>query len=935
MKDITIIGDATKAAFSPGTGTYSVLEGDEFVLTITPATGFKVDYLNDGDVSVASITEYRISEVVSDRTLTASLVGGTQATVTITPTYNAGGALIPATATTILYGRWQQFVPAATSGYYLSDVKKDGVSIGPVSICEFEQATVSHTVEAVFSNLGDEPNTILLKRGPSTLWVGETLEYGEAGVDRTQQCIYVNVDPTGAKPATECPAAWLTTTPSGVPSHTQPASSIELLEIGTSTYDDVQDFVNIVQSGGRISGGIITATSPATGTIAVSAMKGFVKITDSEIAVTKFFDYAGVTAWGATGTGTTLTDNSVNYLYIDYNAGTPVLKCTTDRSTILLTSQFTLGRVFKSGNDIEVLMSGINLPNRTRRIHERWVDTFGGVSRANGVVVGATGINPKITAGVFYAGSNKISISALDCNGAGRFTAYYYNPTTAAWVTVANQASLDNLRYNKTDTGTGLETLSANNRYAVHWIYVCPEGEMYVLYGQANYDLTQAQAATVPTTLIPPYLAQWAVLAAKVIIVKSGTSTYSITSAWSNVFPVQIPGDHNGLAGLQGGTTDQYYHLTAAQNTQIAGVGIASGTLATQSIYVDQAAAGTGTGVNWTDAFTTIQASINSLPAIINHAVTIYVRKGSTAYAASTLQRLVGDGSITIQGEYYFTNAVASAGSGNGKFNANASDSGILAGDKVYLQRFSGAVGASPIDLSLSDTVASVSGAEVTLTTNTGQAFSASWRYIICRTETGAIIGQNTNNAAIRGVHINSGASPGVTIIGCNNPLLYGIIVETTTGTPITTRNVFFSTTSQYIGIVCGASTGSAIIISCCLSGYGVTALSVISALSGALTYGSGRGHILVYSSMVTVSYGGIRGTTGCSADGVICGWGSNLTLSNLYFDGFDATYKMPTIYKATGAAAIAVTSCANGTNYTTLKTPANWAASTDGSFIS
>lgn len=347
-------------------------------------------------------------------------------------------------------------------------------------------------------------------------------------------------------------------------SHTQLATTVELAELGTATYDDLQDFVNSTQSGGRISGGVITETAPADGTIAVSALKGFVKITTSDIAETKFFDYAGTTAWGASGTGTTLTDNATNYLYIDYNAGTPILKCVTDRSTLNETTQFTLGRVFKNGNDIEVLMSGINLYNRTRKIHERWIDTFGGISYANGIITSCTGLKPAITGGTLYAGSNKITISAKDCNAGGTFDAYYYNPTTAQWVIVTGQTSLDNTQYNKADTGTGLATLTSTSRYAVHWLYVCPEGEIYALYGKGDYTLSQAQAATV-TTPIPNYLSQWAKLAAKIIIQKSSATVYSITMAWSTQFPVQTQGEHNAQAGLQGGTTDQYYHLTAAE----------------------------------------------------------------------------------------------------------------------------------------------------------------------------------------------------------------------------------------------------------------------------------------------------------------------------------------------------------------------------------
>ena len=91
-----------------------------------------------------------------------------------------------------------------------------------------------------------------------------------------------------------------------------------------------------------------------------------------------------------------------------------------------------------------------------------------------------------------------------------------------------------------------------------------------MLYGKASYTLAQAQAVASPVTPIPNYLSQWAKLAAKVIILKSASTVYSITHAWTTAFPVQSPGDHNSLAGLQGGTSSEYYHLTATEyNTTV------------------------------------------------------------------------------------------------------------------------------------------------------------------------------------------------------------------------------------------------------------------------------------------------------------------------------------------------------------------------------
>jgi hypothetical protein len=363
------------------------------------------------------------------------------------------------------------------------------------------------------------------------------------------------------------------------PTDTSRAANPDVL--GTPTYTTLQDLINGVGSGGRIYGGVIT--NAGSGLINISALKGFIVIADYSLGVDapaaiKFFDLAAQANWGGSGTGTTLTTDATNYVYVDYNSGTPIVKCTTDRSTIRYTDQFTIGRVFKvDASTVEVLISGINLYDRTRLTHEKWIDTFGGLSYANGMAVSTVagsggntpyfGPRPAFSAGILYAGSNRISVNAVDCNAGGTFSKYYYNPTTAAWVISAGLNQLDNLNYNNTTTGTGFATLTAN-RYGVHWLYICPEGNMYILMGQGDYTLSQAQAAAVPS-LIPPYLSQWTKLAAKIIVQKSSTTAYQIVSAWTTAFPVTQPVDHNSLADLQGGSVNEYYHLTAGNHTDL------------------------------------------------------------------------------------------------------------------------------------------------------------------------------------------------------------------------------------------------------------------------------------------------------------------------------------------------------------------------------
>ena len=102
-----------------------------------------------------------------------------------------------------------------------------------------------------------------------------------------------------------------------------------------------------------------------------------------------------------------------------------------------------------------------------------------------------------------------------------------------------------------------------NNRYGIHWIYVCSDGDVLVVYGQDSYTLLAAQAAQ-PLPTLPNHVAQFSWLAGKVIIAKNDTSYTEIESAYDISFTSSTAADHNELGGLDGGTADEYFHLTSA-----------------------------------------------------------------------------------------------------------------------------------------------------------------------------------------------------------------------------------------------------------------------------------------------------------------------------------------------------------------------------------
>ena len=318
-----------------------------------------------------------------------------------------------------------------------------------------------------------------------------------------------------------------------------------------ATYNDVQDFMNFFGDRTIISGGGITATDPADGTVVIAACTAWCKEADSDTAVGRFFNFAGVA-------DLELTDDNVNVIYLDYNAGTPQIVVATSYTTYsFYQDHILLGAVYRNGTDTHILQSdriGIGGINRS---HMHQVEHHG-PHRASGMVTSDAGDRKlDITAGVMYAGLTRHTTNPFDTSDSDTFSYWYYDGDlgTPAWVEVTGSSQISNSQYN--NIATGLENLTPN-RYGVHWVYMDIDGvHFHVVYGQGDYTAAQAEVAEVPSMLPPMISGLYCFLIAK-IICQEGASTLTITYPWSVVFRSAMASDHGSLAGLSDDDHTQY-----------------------------------------------------------------------------------------------------------------------------------------------------------------------------------------------------------------------------------------------------------------------------------------------------------------------------------------------------------------------------------------
>ena len=353
-----------------------------------------------------------------------------------------------------------------------------------------------------------------------------------------------------------------------------PASRLTFLKIGSPTYDNAQDWINIVQSASVIDG-FALSKDRLSYQLDVTSGSGLIKITDSPIGVTKPFDIG-------TTENVTLTDNSMNYIYIDYNGGTPVVVATATRANIEINRHCVIGRCYKDGTGgsavLTILSAAVHASNLARTEHERLVDVYG-FQHASGAAVSETGtLNFAVTAGRWYLGHNLVTTDAADTNAADTFIYTHYG--AASWIEDNAAATVfDYTHYNQGADALGTLTV---NRYGVHWVYILQDSELYVIYGAGDYTLTDADDAQPPTS-IPSIVDGMGELLAKVIIKQDGT-LISIESVFELALSLSGTIVHNEASGLQGGTANEYYHLTSAQAAMLTSSGITTTLINTSAV---------------------------------------------------------------------------------------------------------------------------------------------------------------------------------------------------------------------------------------------------------------------------------------------------------------------------------------------------------------
>jgi hypothetical protein len=259
-------------------------------------------------------------------------------------------------------------------------------------------------------------------------------------------------------------------------------------------------------------------------------------------------------------TNVSLVNNSINYVYVNYNSGSPEYTTTTNPATLNNSDRVFVAGIWREGTILHILQANFATATSTR-INDRLIQTQRFV-RTSGLTLSESPTRHiDLSYGVVYYGCKNYTLDAVQSDVDVSWLYYHFS---GEWVQSALTA-YNNLQY---DDGTDLQTVGSN-KYVVNWVYRFIETPKHiaVILGSGDYDITQAKNSQPPTP--PTILSIMAILVGRIIVKKSSDTATQIDSAFIQTFITQPATNHNDLGSIEGGIEGEYFHLTSQEYTDL------------------------------------------------------------------------------------------------------------------------------------------------------------------------------------------------------------------------------------------------------------------------------------------------------------------------------------------------------------------------------
>lgn len=321
----------------------------------------------------------------------------------------------------------------------------------------------------------------------------------------------------------------------------------ENLLLGTPTNETLQSFFNIIWSSWVVSGWVVT--DAGGGAVNVTAGTGLIRNSNSDMAPIFSFDWTQ-SLWLALAEGN-------NVVYIDYNAGSPIIAVTQTRNDILdnENDKFELVEVVREWTDLHI-------SDHRQLARSQWQQksySLTPVARADssGLILGETGTrNVTMTEGSIWRKYVRWPVPAVDTSVSGGFDSYYTTDSFSTWTKVSDDTQWNNTQYN--DITSWLVAISPSARFSFQDFYINGDGELTRVYAQAQYASLSAAEEAPTSSSLPPRLQFNSLLIGRIVFQGNDATAQSILSAFDITFSGAAVTDHGALSGLADDDHMQY-----------------------------------------------------------------------------------------------------------------------------------------------------------------------------------------------------------------------------------------------------------------------------------------------------------------------------------------------------------------------------------------
>lgn len=269
---------------------------------------------------------------------------------------------------------------------------------------------------------------------------------------------------------------------------------------------------------------------------------------------------------------TATLSSGVNYIVGSYNSGSPTYAVTTDVNAIDFATIIPYLTVYRYGTELSILPWDGYGAGPDAKTNERFIKTQRfAIEPTTPLTLSVSGTRiTNIAGGYVWNGLNRMLLSSFT-SASDKFIFYYHSGGN--WVR-STTTTFNNSQY---DDGTNLVSLNVN-RYNVNWIYRQQNisGVAYCVLGNVNATAAATAVASTQPSL-PPEIVGDGVPVGR-IIGQQGTDTPYLVETFTSSISSSATTDHNALAGLQGGITGEYYHLTSVEYSGFITSGTSSGT---------------------------------------------------------------------------------------------------------------------------------------------------------------------------------------------------------------------------------------------------------------------------------------------------------------------------------------------------------------------